>query len=203
MLPRRLSVISSHRMLCCARARAAPFSTMPLASPSASSGIHNLEANQQSTVVRQAMTPNEVVKYLDNYIIGQKDAKKAVAIAFRNRWRRQQLPIEIKNEIIPKNILMIGSTGCGKTEIARRLAKLADAPFLKTEATKYTEVGYHGQDVMNMVKDLVDVSINMTRKRIKEVGYFSFPPATPPPLSPTPPPPSFCSLSVASQANCG
>lgn len=119
--------------------------------------------------LKQAMTPQEVVNYLDKYIIGQKEAKKAVAIAFRNRWRRQQLPLDIKNEIIPKNILMIGSTGCGKTEIARRLAKLADAPFLKTEATKYTEVGYHGQDVMNMVKDLVDVSINMTRKRIKEV----------------------------------
>lgn len=114
------------------------------------------------------MTPNEIVNYLDKYIIGQKNAKKAVAIAFRNRWRRQRLPIDIKNEIIPKNILMIGQTGCGKTEIARRLAKLADAPFLKTEATKYTEVGYHGQDVMNMVKDLVDISINMTRKRIKE-----------------------------------
>jgi ATP-dependent HslUV protease ATP-binding subunit HslU len=164
MLPRRLSVVS-HRIFFSPTSR---FSTMPLPSIP-STGINNLEANQQTTLVRQAMTPNEVVNYLDNYIIGQKDAKKAVAIAFRNRWRRQQLPIEIKNEIIPKNILMIGSTGCGKTEIARRLAKLADAPFLKTEATKYTEVGYHGQDVMNMVKDLVDVSINMTRKRIKEV----------------------------------
>jgi ATP-dependent protease Clp ATPase subunit len=144
-------------------------STIVAPSPSSPLDSSPLNIQSKSTSLRQAMTPQEVVSYLDNYIIGQKDAKKAVAIAFRNRWRRQQLPIEIKNEIIPKNILMIGSTGCGKTEIARRLAKLADAPFLKTEATKYTEVGYHGQDVMNMVKDLVDVSINMTRKRIKEV----------------------------------
>jgi ATP-dependent HslUV protease ATP-binding subunit HslU len=167
MFPRHLASRSNLRCFL-----SSPYRFSTIAAPSASAPLDSsstLNIQSKSTTLRQAMTPQEVVSYLDNYIIGQKDAKKAVAIAFRNRWRRQQLPIEIKNEIIPKNILMIGSTGCGKTEIARRLAKLADAPFLKTEATKYTEVGYHGQDVMNMVKDLVDVSINMTRKRIKEV----------------------------------
>jgi len=114
------------------------------------------------------LTPPEVVRYLDQFIVGQSDAKKAVAIAFRNRWRRQHLPLDIRNEVIPKNILMIGPTGCGKTEIARKLAKLSNAPFLKTEATKYTEVGYHGQDAVNMIKDLVDVSFNNTKKRVRE-----------------------------------
>lgn len=110
------------------------------------------------------MTPREVVAELDRYIVGQTDAKRAVAIAVRNRWRRQQLPADIRADVSPKNILMIGPTGVGKTEIARRLAGLVSAPFVKVEATKYTEVGYHGRDVESMVRDLVDVAIDMVRR---------------------------------------
>ena len=111
------------------------------------------------------MTPREIVSELDQHIIGQDDANRAVAIALRNRWRRMQLPEELRVEITPKNILMIGPTGVGKTEIARRLAKLADAPFVKVEATKFTEVGYVGRDVESIVRDLVDVSIKMLREQ--------------------------------------
>jgi ATP-dependent HslUV protease ATP-binding subunit HslU len=109
------------------------------------------------------MTPQEIVVQLDKHIVGQDAAKRAVAIALRNRWRRMRVPLELRNEITPKNILMIGPTGVGKTEIARRLAKLAGAPFIKVEATKFTEVGYVGRDVESIVRDLVEVALNMTR----------------------------------------
>ncbi|HEY5740532.1 MAG TPA: AAA family ATPase, partial [Gammaproteobacteria bacterium] len=110
------------------------------------------------------MTPREISLELDNHIVGQQDAKRAVAIALRNRWRRQQVAEDLRNEITPKNILMMGPTGVGKTEIARRLARLANAPFIKVEATKFTEVGYVGRDVESIVRDLVDVSIKQMRE---------------------------------------
>jgi len=115
-----------------------------------------------------SFSPREIVSELDRFIIGQNDAKRSVAIAMRNRWRRQQLPEDLREEVLPKNILMIGPTGVGKTEIARRLARLAQAPFLKVEATKFTEVGYVGRDVEQIVRDLVEVSIHMTRERMRK-----------------------------------
>jgi ATP-dependent HslUV protease ATP-binding subunit HslU len=111
------------------------------------------------------MTPREIVSELDRYIVGQKEAKRAVAIALRNRWRRQQVPAELRDEIAPKNILMIGPTGVGKTEISRRLAKLAQAPFLKVEASRYTEVGYVGRDVESIIRDLVEIAVKMEREQ--------------------------------------
>jgi ATP-dependent HslUV protease ATP-binding subunit HslU len=109
------------------------------------------------------LTPRQIVAELDKYIIGQQEAKRAVSVALRNRWRRQRLPPELRDEVAPKNIIMIGPTGVGKTEIARRLARLAEAPFLKVEASKYTEVGYVGRDVESMIRDLVELAVNMVR----------------------------------------
>lgn len=116
------------------------------------------------------LKPNEILQELDRYIVGQRKAKRAVAIALRNRWRRQLVPGELRDEIVPKNIIMIGPTGVGKTEIARRLARLAGAPFVKVEASKFTEVGYVGRDVDSMIRDLVEVSINLVRE--EEAGKF-------------------------------
>jgi|TARA_Y100000310_G_scaffold72642_1_gene68713 ATP-dependent HslUV protease ATP-binding subunit HslU len=114
------------------------------------------------------LTPKEVVAELDRYIVGQESAKKSVAIAMRNRWRRQQLSDEMREEIVPNNIILIGSTGVGKTEIARRLANLANAPFIKVEASKFTEVGYVGRDVESIVRDLMDISVNMVQSELEE-----------------------------------
>ena len=114
------------------------------------------------------LTPREIVSELDKFIIGQQPAKKAVAVALRSRWRRKRIESPLKEEIYPKNILMIGPTGVGKTEISRRLSKLAGAPFLKVEATKFTEVGYVGRDVEQIVRDLIDSSIIMTRDKMRQ-----------------------------------
>ncbi|HET6434628.1 MAG TPA: AAA family ATPase, partial [Xanthomonadaceae bacterium] len=123
--------------------------------------MHRIE-NSSAT-----MTPREIVQELDRHIVGQQSAKRAVAIALRNRWRRMQLDPEMRDEVIPKNILMIGPTGVGKTEIARRLATLANAPFVKVEATRFTEVGYVGKDVEQIVRDLADTAVKMYRAQAK------------------------------------
>jgi len=112
--------------------------------------------------------PKEVMAQLDRYIVGQKDAKRTVAVAYRNRWRRHRLPEDLRDEVMPKNILMVGPTGVGKTEIARRLSKLSESPFIKVEATKFTEVGFHGRDVDQIVRDLVEVSINLTKTKLRK-----------------------------------
>ncbi|RMG60680.1 MAG: ATP-dependent protease ATPase subunit HslU [Deltaproteobacteria bacterium] len=117
-----------------------------------------------SQIPEKYLTPRQIVEILDKFIIGQEEAKRAVAIALRNRWRRQQVPASLRDEIAPKNIIMIGPTGVGKTEIARRLARLADAPFIKVEASKFTEVGYVGRDVESIIRDLADIAVNMVRK---------------------------------------
>src|SRR3954468_2851667 len=125
---------------------------------------------EEEQLALDELTPREIVAELDKYVIGQKDAKRAVAIALRNRTRRQKLSAELAEEIAPKNILMIGPTGVGKTEIARRLAKLAQSPFLKVEASKFTEVGYVGRDVESMIRDLAELSVDMVREeRLEDV----------------------------------
>eukprot|EP00549_Striatella_unipunctata_P004164 CAMPEP_0118685664 /NCGR_PEP_ID=MMETSP0800-20121206/7375_1 /TAXON_ID=210618 ORGANISM="Striatella unipunctata, Strain CCMP2910" /NCGR_SAMPLE_ID=MMETSP0800 /ASSEMBLY_ACC=CAM_ASM_000638 /LENGTH=492 /DNA_ID=CAMNT_0006582607 /DNA_START=219 /DNA_END=1698 /DNA_ORIENTATION=+ len=123
------------------------------------------EPSSAESEMERKLRPSEVVKELDRHIVGQGNAKKAVAIALRNRWRRRQLPKELMKEVTPRNVLMIGPTGCGKTEVARRMAALGDAPFIKVEATKFTEVGYHGRDVDQIIRDLMDISMILTRKR--------------------------------------
>jgi ATP-dependent HslUV protease ATP-binding subunit HslU len=131
--------------------------------------LNKLKPDTSNSGTDAPMTPREIVEQLDRYIVGQADAKRAVAVAIRNRWRRQQLGDDMRNEVSPKNILMIGSTGVGKTEIARRLAKLTGAPFIKVEATKYTEVGYYGRDVESMVRELVDNAIGLVRTRERKL----------------------------------
>ena len=123
-----------------------------------------------SEVLKDKLTPKAIVAALNEHIVGQDDAKRAVAVALRNRWRRQQLGPELRDEVTPKNILMIGPTGCGKTEISRRLAKLADAPFVKVEATKFTEVGYVGRDVEQIARDLVEEAVRLERERRRAQG---------------------------------
>src|SRR5246500_492099 len=125
---------------------------------------------EEEQLALDELTPREIVAELDKHVIGQKEAKRAVAIALRNRTRRQKLPPDLAEEIIPKNIIMIGPTGVGKTEIARRLAKLANSPFLKLEASKFTEVGYVGRDVESIVRDLVEIAIDMVREEKMEEG---------------------------------
>ena len=151
------------------------------------------------------LKPKEIVTELDKYIIGQKDAKKSVAIALRNRWRRRQLDRDLQEEIAPKNIILIGPTGVGKTEIARRLANLTDSPFYKVEASKFTEVGYVGRDVESMIRDIVELTVNNLRLRQQDAVQekaarmaeerildILLPPTSPPPSSPPPPPPGAC-----------
>src|SRR5262244_1672321 len=128
-------------------------------------------AAEDTSAALDELTPREIVSELDKYVVGQKDAKRAVAIALRNRMRRQKLTPELAEEIIPKNIIMIGPTGVGKTEIARRLAKLTNSPFLKVEASKFTEVGYVGRDVESMIRDLVEIAIdNIRAEKLEDVA---------------------------------
>src|SRR5436305_7943320 len=154
---------------------------------------------EEEQLALDELTPREIVAELDKYVVGQKDAKRAVAIALRNRMRRQKLPPDMAEEVIPKNIIMIGPTGVGKTEIARRLAKLANSPFLKVEASKFTEVGYVGRDVESMIRDLVEIAIdNIRAEKLEDVSDKAELNAEerlldilPPPAAPSHPEPGF------------
>ena len=128
------------------------------------------KSSKENENIVSSLSPREIVSELDRFVVGQNKAKKAVAVALRNRWRRQALKGEMKNEVLPKNILMIGPTGVGKTEISRRLSKLAEAPFVKVEATRFTEVGYVGRDVEQIIRDLVEIAISM--EKIKKEKKF-------------------------------
>ena len=141
-----------------------------MVSPKNVTNLNLVKNTKKKSSQVSALSPREIVSELDRYVIGQKEAKKAVAVALRNRWRRQALSEEMRDEVLPKNILMIGPTGVGKTEISRRLSKLAEAPFIKVEATRFTEVGYVGRDVEQIVRDLIEIAIAMEReKKRKEV----------------------------------
>jgi len=131
----------------------------------------DLKQGKDDRSVVSSLTPREIVSELDRYVIGQNAAKRAVAIALRNRWRRQALEGDMKNEVLPKNILMIGPTGVGKTEISRRLSKLAEAPFIKVEATRFTEVGYVGRDVEQIIRDLLEIAIAIEKERMRKEVY--------------------------------
>ena len=145
------------------RGAAAPLSGNAAAAAAAEEEVVPITGLDEDLDGADMLKPKQVVDRLDKYIVGQADAKRAVAIALRNRWRRHRLPDDLKMEVQPKNILMIGPTGCGKTEIARRIAKLSQAPFIKVEATKFTEVGFHGKDVDTIIPELVESSMSMVK----------------------------------------